>query len=68
MATRTSNSVTLTHEDAVRISCFLGEYSGSQFTHARRTKNAAVKYQCEKDGNAARLLSDDIIRNLWTWK
>lgn len=68
MSTRIDNDVTLSHADAQAISRYLCDYATAQEQHARKTRNEAVRWQCQKDAAQARELVSKIIKALWSWK
>ena len=67
MATRTDNPVTLTHEQAERVSRLLGDYATSQRALAHRTRSDAVRGQCNLTASEAQQLGRRIIEALYTW-
>ena len=68
MATRLDNAVTLTHEQADRISRILSDHASQQFAHANRTRSAVVRETCNRWGNEARELADLLVQSLYTWE
>jgi len=68
MVTRLDNAVTLTHEQADRISHILSDYASQQFAHAQRTRSAVVRDTCDRGGNEARELADMMVTAMYTWQ
>jgi hypothetical protein len=67
MSTRTDNDVLLSHVEASAVAKILDEYASARLEHARKTKNAAVKFCCEQNAFKARELANKIAKSLSTW-
>lgn len=68
MATRADNDVTLTHDDAERVTRHLRSYIDKQRNYANTTKNAALRQYARVQADDAERLVVEITKNLWTWE
>jgi hypothetical protein len=67
MATRTDNSVTLTHDEADLLTRLLSDMASTDFAQAKRTKSAAVRSFCQARGEQAMALEAEIVKRMWSW-
>ena len=65
---RTSNAVTLTHEDAQIAEKLLSDYARELWRQQQRSKSAAVRAYCQQQAEQADRLSHLIVGGLWTWE
>jgi hypothetical protein len=65
MATITRVPVTLTNDESDFICKALADLARRDFEQARKTKSAAVRDYCEREGIKARDLNDSLVKRMY---
>ena len=68
MATRKSNDVLLSHEQAEAVAKMLQDYASSVSRLSKTTKNAVVRSEALRWAEEARVTAESITSKLWSWE